>query len=303
MCLVLLRRNCFGYYDSAVRILLCHRKERSRGKGVDKKVIRRFYLIILCLLLTRLPPLRAQAALQGMDTLPPHLIQSVTQQEIYEGMVALGMLQCPVLKMPDCEKAFENVRSCVVRVNMGNAYGSGVIWDMTEESVIVATNRHVLDYWRETDSFLYFQQGYYMDADILGVSGKYDVGFLAVDNGQFTYDELEKLRSAAVNRTVYEQLEQGDEMYCLGAGPGPEVGELLFHKAELEERARYIADFGTEMLYGHGFARTGMSGGGIFDGYGHLIGMITGGTLQNEVAGVPLPAILEAYQEITGRTK
>ena len=137
-----------------------------------------------------------------------------------------------------------------------------------------------------------------MDEHIVGVSGKYDVGFLSVDNGQFTYDELEELRSIAMDQSVYEQLDSGDEMFCVGAGPGPEVGELLFHKAKLEERARYIEEFGTKMLYGYGFARTGMSGGGIFDGYGHLIGMVTGGTLQNEVAGVPLPAIVEAYQEI-----
>ena len=52
------------------------------------------------------------------------------------------------------------------------------------------------------------------------------------------------------------------------------------------------------MLYGHGYARTGMSGGGIFDGYGNLIGMITGGTLRNEIAGVPLNDIVEAYEEI-----
>lgn len=274
------------------------KKMRSRGKGVDKKSGRIFHSVILCLLLTWTMPLCVQAAAKGEDTLPPHLIQSVTQQELYEGMVTLGMLQCPVLKVSDCEKAFENVKECVVRVNMGNAYGSGIIWEMTEESVIVATNRHVLDYWQETDSFLYFQQGHYMDAHIVGVSGKYDVGFLSVDNGQFTYDELEELRSIAMDQSVYEQLDSGDEMFCVGAGPGPEVGELLFHKAKLEERARYIEEFGTKMLYGYGFARTGMSGGGIFDGYGHLIGMVTGGTLQNEVAGVPLPAIVEAYQEI-----
>ena len=259
------------------------------------------YFITLCLILL-LMPCKAQAALRhgsACSSMPPHLIQTVTQQEIYEGMLSLGMLQCPVLQRADCEKAFENVKDCVVRVNMGNAYGSGVLWDMTAERVVIVTNRHVLDYWRERDSFLYFQQGYYMDADILGISERYDIGFLSVDNGQFTYDELERLRSAAKDLAVYERLEQGSEMFCVGAGPGPEVGEILFHKAKLEERARYLADFETEMLYGYGFVRTGMSGGGIFDGYGHLIGMVTGGSLQNEVAGVPLPAMVEAYREIT----
>ena len=47
-------------------------------------------------------------------------------------------------------------------------------------------------------------------------------------------------------------------------------------------------------------ARAGMSGGGIFDGYGNLIGMVTGGTLQNEIAGVPLTDLMEVYEEIKG---
>ncbi len=276
----------------------------NRGKDVDRKDVRILCFSILCPLLMIVAPLSVEAAPQDgpvKDSVPPHLIQTVTQQDLYEGMIALDMLQCPVLKEPDCEKAFENVKSCVVRVNMGNAYGSGILWEMTADQVIVATNRHVLAYWQETDSFLYFQQGYYMEAEILGVSEQYDVGFLSVDNGQFTYDELEGLQSAAADMAVYEQLKQGDGIFCVGAGPGPEVGELLFHTAVLEDRARYIADFGTDMLYGHGFARTGMSGGGIFDEYGHLIGMVTGGTLQNEVAGVPLPVISEAYQEIGSR--
>ena len=41
-----------------------------------------------------------------------------------------------------------------------------------------------------------------------------------------------------------------------------------------------------------------MSGGGVFDGYGHLIGMITGGTQRNEIAAVPLPSLMEAWEEV-----
>ena len=44
----------------------------------------------------------------------------------------------------------------------------------------------------------------------------------------------------------------------------------------------------------------GMSGGGMFDGCGRLIGLLTGGTYQNEIAGVPVTQVLEAYWEVTG---
>lgn len=252
-------------------------------------------LFIRSLILTAI---EVQAAQEYEYTMPPHLIQSVSEQDIYEGLLALGMLECPVLEEPDLERVCDNVKNCVVRIDMGNAYGSGIIWKLTPDSVIIATNRHVLDYWRDVDSYVYFPQGYYMDASILGASGRQDVGFLAIDNSQFLYRELEELRYVSVDVHVYERLAQGEEMVC--AGSGPEEGEMLFYEGVVEDTRRYIADLDAYMLYGHGFARTGMSGGGIFDGCGHLIGMITGGTLRNEVAGVLLDDIVEAYEEIAG---
>ena len=284
-------------------LLFFHVVEKSLDrKGIDLDMTgsrKAIYFIILCLVWPLMLPLEVQASPPDRSdgyTLPPHLIQSVTEQDLYEGMVCLGMLECPVLQEADCEKAFENVKDCVVRVIMGNAYGSGILWELTADRVIIATNSHVLAYWQQEDSCLLFPQGYFVEAKVLGLSSQYDVGFLEVDNGQFTYAELERLRSAAVEAEGYEQLEPGMSMFCVGAGP--EAGEMLFHEAELEDRARYIADFGAVMLYGYGFARTGMSGGGMFDGYGRLIGMVTGGTQQNEVAGVPLPSMEEAYQEV-----
>ena len=239
-----------------------------------------------------LPAIEVQAAQEYEYTMPPHLIQSVSEQDIYAGLLALGMLECPVLEEPDLERVCDNVKNCVVRIDMGNAYGSGIIWKLTPDSVIIATNRHVLDYWRDVDSYVYFPQGYYVDAYILGVSDRQDVGFLAIDNSQFLYRELEELRYVSADVHVYERLAQGEEMVC--AGSGPEEGEMLFYEGVVEDTRRYIADLDAYMLYGHGFARTGMSGGGIFDGCGHLIGMITGGTLRNEVAGVLLDDIVEA---------
>lgn len=256
--------------------------------------------VVLCcfILYLLMPALQVRAVKEYGYTMPPHLIQTVSGQDIYEGMLALGMLECRVLEDADCGEAFENVKDCVVRINMGNAYGSGLIWELTEDRVIVATNRHVLEYWRDADSYVFFSPGYYMDARILGVSGEQDVGFLEIDNRQFTYSELEKLRYVCADLQVCEHLVQGDEIFF--AGSGPEAGEMLFYEAVVEDTHRYIADLGAYMLYGRGYARTGMSGGGIFDGYGHLVGMITGGTAQNEVAGVPLADIVEAYEEAAG---
>ena len=234
------------------------------------------------------------------EELPPHLIQTVTEQDIFEGMLALGYLETPVLKTDDCGKAYENVKNCVVRIQMGSAHGSGIVWEMSPEKVVIATNRHVLEYWRKENSYVHFPQGFDVDAQILGISKLFDVGFVSVDCGLFSYEELQKIRYACVDTEVYDELRQQDVMFMVDSGSGAD--EMRHYEGIVEDSYQYIEDFDAYMLYGHGFARAGMSGGGTFDGRGFLIGMTTGGTLQNETASVPLPDIIAAYEEVMENT-
>ena len=230
----------------------------------------------------------------------PRLIQTVTEQDIYEGMLALGYLETPVLETEDCERAYENVKNCVVRIQMGKAHGSGIIWELSPETIVIATNKHVLDYWRDENSFVHFPQGFDVNARILGTAKMLDVGFVVVDCGQFTYEELQTIRYACVDEAVYESLGQGTEMFLADAGSMEH--EAQYYVGTVVDPYRYIAEFDACMLYGYGIARAGMSGGGTFDGRGFLIGMTTGGTMQNETAGVPLPDIMAAYDEVSRNT-
>lgn len=240
-------------------------------------------------------PFPAQA---GEPSLPPHLIQSVTEEDIYEGMLALNLFNRPVLEEPDLEKACENVRGSVVRIVMGKAYGSGVIFRLTEEGAVIATNRHVLAYWQDESGVIRFPEGYYAGARVLGSSESCDVGFLLVEREELGLGTLSGLRSVPVDEGIYAGLQRGEAIFCLGADGEEE--ETIYQEAVLQDTGIYIETFGGEMLYGRGFAKEGMSGGGIFDAYGHLLGLLAGGTYQNEIAGVPVDQLERAYREIVG---
>ena len=229
---------------------------------------------------------------------PPHLIQSVSEEDIYEGMLALDLFHCPVLEEPDPEAALENVKDSVVRIQMGKAYGSGVVFRLTAEGAVIATNRHVLAYWREESGVIRFPAGYYTGARVLGSAESCDAGFLLVEKEELGMSALSGLRSVFADEEMYDGLRTGEEIFILGAGP--EADETIFQEAVLEDTGRYIETFGGEMLYGRGFAREGMSGGGIFDSRGRLAGLLAGGTYQNEIAGVPVNQVVAAYREITG---
>ena len=232
--------------------------------------------------------------------LPSHLIQTVTEEDIYEGMLALGCLETAVLDAPDCESAYANVKDCIVQIRMEKANGSGIIWKLAEDYVIIATNRHVLDYWTEENGYVHFPQGFDTDARLVGKSERFDVGFVAVDCGLFTYEELEKLRYARIDAGAYETLAEGDDMFLVDAGSMRR--DERYYAGSVGDKRRYIEDFDAYMLYGYCFAEAGMSGGGTFDGRGCLIGMTTGGTVRDETASVPLPDLLAAYEEVVEGT-
>lgn len=262
---------------------------RRGGKGCKISCV----ILFCCMAL-----LPVRQALAKEPSLPPHLIQTVSGQDIYEGMLALGMLDCPILEEADPAAAYENVKNSVVRLDMGSAYGSGVIFRMTSDAVIIATNRHVLEYWNESAGVVWFPQGYFVDAAALGSASECDVGFLRVDGGELGYDALMTLKSVCADEAPFGGGEAQLEGFLVGAVRGEQ--EPVFHEAVLEKEERYIELFQGEMLYGHGFAREGMSGGGIFDGHGRLLGLLAGGTYQNEIAGVSADRVEEAYREVVG---
>ncbi len=263
-----------------------------RHRGLNKRI-----LCLSCAFLALALPLHVKAE----DSQAPHLIQTVTEQDIFEGKLALGFLESPVLTSSDCGMAYENVKNCIVRIHMGNAYGSGVVFKITPENIVIVTNKHVLSYWEEAVSYVQFPQGYFTQARILGTSGEHDIGFLVVDNQEFDYRELEQLRYVHWDMDMYQAMEAGDALFCTGAGDAVEAdGADSFYQGSVGDMNYYIDDFGEYMIYGYGYAKEGMSGGGTFDSYGNFIGMISGATMSGETASVPLPVILEAYENIRG---
>lgn len=255
-------------------------------------------VLIFCLIIINTSSFTVNAAEPDPAVKPPHLIQTVTEQDLFEGLLALDFLECPVLEEANIEAAYENVKKCVVGIHMGNAYGSGIILQMTPEQIIIASNRHVLDYWEDDTGYVEFYQGYVTDGYILGLSGQYDIGFLAVDNEQLDYMALQSLYYVRCSEDAYQKLRVQDEIFCVGGireeeDYYPGIAKYLWV---------YIDELEGYMLRADGNAIPGMSGGGTFDTKGNLVGMITASSRNTETASIPIPILLEAYEEMAGNT-
>ena len=157
--------------------------------------------------------------------------------------------------------------------------------EVSENELIIVTNRHVLLYWSE-DSYVTFFNGASCGGEVLWLSEEADIGFLKANLQTLSEEEKRDLQAIEI---AGESPQKGDYFFMIDMAS--DVWNKKLYEGQILEPKIYIEEFGTDMLYGESCFSPGMSGCGIFDMQGRYIGMLTGGTQQNEIAAVPADAI------------
>ncbi len=215
------------------------------------------------------------------------------QPVVEETPVAPELEPVWVGKQENVDKAFlENAPALVkvvTRTKEEEAYGSGVLFDVRGDKLIVLTNYHVLVYGESGN--LYFTDGTDAPFSLLYGDRERDVAFLEVAASNLTEETLQKIRLVCCLPEDSRVFQKGMELGLLGMGETDWRGT----KGTLLDSCWYLDDFGMEMLYLEGDAKPGMSGGAVLDERGYYIGMITGSN-GGETAAVPLAIIEEVYE-------
>ncbi len=167
-----------------------------------------------------------------------------------------------------------------VRLQAGTTQGSGVIWGEQGEDLLILTAAHVVEGARKVQ--VIFSDGEQAEASrILPLEGA-DGAFLQVPCG-------------SENRWAECQIPEGEKEAFDALAPGDAlfVPELWQEKTELREGELldawiYMEDFQNYMMWASLPASPGMSGAGVFDGEGHLVGILCGGAGE-QAAILPRP--------------
>lgn len=168
--------------------------------------------------------------------------------------------------------------SCVTSLNADGREGSCVILQAEGEHYILATAAHVTEKKPETVRL----GGQEVTVTDYYKSGDYDLAFLAVEKEK---GESLNLFPATLDTGAYENVQGGEGIILCGVV----AGEKISQKGVLGNNWIYIEDFGYHMLWGKAEnIRGGMSGGGVFDGEGRLLGILLGSGGEDEIAALPL---------------
>lgn len=203
--------------------------------------------------------------------------------------------EIPVLTEENQAKACENMLGSAVRIQGDGYCGSGSVYEIGSDEIIIVTNRHVAERF-DGESCVSFFYGGECRGIVLGCSDTADIGFISVDPEGLKKEEKERLREVGKRESAYENLNKNSRFFIVDIASDLSNPEI--YQGAVVEKEKFIPEYGTVMLYGDGSAVPGMSGSGIFDDYGNYIGTLSGATDRYEIAGVPLPAVIAEYESI-----
>lgn len=180
----------------------------------------------------------------------------------------------------------------MVRLAAGEVSGSGVLWKVRGEELWIATAAHVVSQGMG-EVEVTFVDGFHMTVERMDVDTDTDIALLAVNLREMDAEHLEEYCVAGVDEASAASLQTGDDIIVMASGKG--VASEAY-EGKVVNPWIYVEDFRQDMLLVRADAEPGMSGGGIFDSRGHLLGILCGGDENGELAAVPV-SVVNAFWE------
>lgn len=180
-----------------------------------------------------------------------------------------------------------------VQIQGARYLGSGVIWDASEERLVIATAAHVTE--DNAPLTVQFGQGEPVQIELCHTSDQVDVAFLEVPLEAVSEQGI-IWQTARQDRESCDRLAAGDELLIMGSVE--EAADRTYEGSVIEPWID-LEDFGNYMLLGRAYAIPGVSGGGVFTPEGMLAGILCGGNDDDQIAVLPWSVMEAIWKNIS----
>ncbi len=196
-------------------------------------------------------------------------------------------------------KSLNSSVSVSVTTSDGNSFGSGTIVGADSTNSYVVTCHHVIEDAKLNSIMLTFSDGTKKQASFVGSDPKTDVAVLKVE------DTTHPVCNTILNN---DQIFAGENVYVIGNALGVyDFSVSTGCISQKAERQVTIPNFGTfDVLQTDAPINHGVSGGGMFDSHGTLVGMIScgydGDAIQNVNFVLPIYKVMEIVSALLTNT-
>lgn len=197
---------------------------------------------------------------------------------------------------------YEELKKSIVRIEVDKTAGSGIVWSIEEGKIIIVSSRHLIEQGDKPVVIVY--DGTMLVAKVEGCSDVSDVGFVSIEYGNGennnSDDILNKINPVCPR--IYEGIENINIVQI--ASSAEPAGDLYTGYAD---SIIYVPQLGENMLQTKCYSKAGMSGGGVFDNEGFLLGMIAAGDVDSSETenrdadttySIPVETIEQVYKKL-----
>ncbi len=215
--------------------------------------------------------------------------KGMTAPAFWQRVFLQAVLLSGTICLAGCAGKGQTAPESIVGVEAGGFKGSGVLYDMDEDGMVILTAAHVVES-AEDGVEVFFGEQTQVEGVIYAVSEHSDVAFIQVPSQALPPKKRAEFIPVKVDKQAFDGIQAEDAVKMLGAGGAAREGVML-------EPWIYVEDFSQYMMLIQGQADGGMSGGGVFDGNGCFLGIVCGANDAGEVAVLPLSIITAEYEE------
>lgn len=184
----------------------------------------------------------------------------------------------------------------LVAVTAGETSGSGILYQQDDAYLYVLTAAHVVSCMNPgTGAVLRFFDGQELSCGDIRISEVSDLALIRIPADRISETQRNACLCVPSDKESFDRLQTGDG--CTAIGLHAESGALR-HEGHILEPWIYMEDYGQYMIWADAEVRPGMSGGGLLDQEGRLIGILSGGSQDGELAAVPLSLILQFMEDM-----
>lgn len=211
----------------------------------------------------------------------------------------------------DMQIIYQLAKRSVVRIEVKEFAGNGVIWKIDDDNVIICSNRHLL--MHDVEAEVTFCDKEKVKAQILGYSQQYDLGFLKINiselpTGVFRdiYEVVPVIYDFYKEEDIDEFLKEYENKTILQLGAGALNDDKYYLNTGTVDSVRFEPVFNTKVIVTCCYSKAGMSGSGLFDEGGRFLGIVSGGDVSDDASekesdytfSIPSSIILDEYDII-----
>lgn len=191
----------------------------------------------------------------------------------------------------------EELRPSILQIYCGDYRGSGVVWKITEKEVTVISSAHLLRNADTCEVLCY--AGIYYEAQVDRILEDCDVGF-AVFSAEVLKEDGVELAAVEPSTREKEEIVPGEDLAIYGSMDYAAGDFVKGYLIEAETAMQLEGNEEEQLLMLGGIVRedgeaaeqgavdAGMSGSGVFDKSGKLLGILAGGDGESGFAAVPV---------------